>query len=300
MAYVQPSANVLSGYPARELLIVADPSTAWGQAAAAKLGGQYLGGSIQAAHDAATTGRGTTVLIGPGTYTLTSALAITKTDIEFVAADINPVKPTVIVTSSLADTVQVDAANIAFDGIEFKAGADACTNLIDVADGAAVTGLEVRHCVFNPNGKATVVAINAADATYAVSHALIEDNTFLIGFDGAAINVGALGLGNSKIRRNHFQVTAAKVGIALADTSAFATGYGLQILDNEVLGADATGDEVFVSIAGTEDTTGALVIARNMLCYMAAAAVTQDKLDKSVVFNYVASGNGGALVDPSA
>lgn len=301
MASLKLALPVLDGYGAGDVFVVADPSTKWGLRAAEVLGGVYLGGSLQAAHDACETGKLTTVLIGPGTYTLTSALAITKANIKFKAVVVNETNPTVIITSSLADTVQVDANNISFEGIEFKAGADACTNLIDVADVAAVAGLEIRNCVFNPDGKATVRAINAADATFAMSKSLIENNKFLIGFDGAAINIGVRGMGNSVIKNNLFQITAAKVAIALADTTAFATGYGYQIIENDFIGADATGDEVAISVAGTEDTTGTGIIRGNNTSYCAAASFTQDKFDKSVVFNYTGSaGNGGALIDPSA
>src|SRR5436190_14671959 len=109
MSYVQPSIPVLEGFGGGDLIVVGDPTTAWGDQAAKQLGGVYLGGSLQAAHDAAVTSKGTTILIGPGTYTLTAALAITKNNITFKAAIVNPIAPTVTITSSLADTVQVDS-----------------------------------------------------------------------------------------------------------------------------------------------------------------------------------------------
>jgi hypothetical protein len=300
MAYVQPSVSILESYGASELLIVADPSTEWGKKAAEKYGGSVpVLSTLQAAHSAATSGRGTVILVGPGTYTLTSALAITKTDLVFKAAYTSRVNPRVIVTSSLADTVQIDASNVVVEGIEFKAGADACTNLIDVADTAAVAGLEIRNCVFNPNGKATVKGINIADATFAMTRSIIEDNTFLLGFDSGDIVVGVLGIGDSIVRNNILQITGAKTGISLADTTAFATGYGYAIYDNYFIGGDATGDEVGITVAGTEDTTAVGIIAKNYFSYCAAAAITIDKVSESQINNYVGdAGTGGTLVDP--
>ena len=54
-----------------------------------------------------------------------------------------------------------------------------------------------------------------------------------------------------------------------------------------------------ITIAGTENTTGAGIITRNMFAYMAAAAVTIDKLSLSEVNNYYGdAATGGVLVDP--
>lgn len=301
MAHIKLSLPVLEGFGGGDIFIVGDPSTEWGKQTAYQLGGQYLGGSIGAAVNAAVTSKGTLILVGPGTYTLTSTnlLQITKHNIYIKAAYVNPVSPTVVITSSLADTVEVDADNITFEGIEFKAGADACTNLIDVSDTVASSGLTVKNCVFNPNGKATVKAINLADATYAASRILVEQCTFLTGFDTAAINVGVLGIPNGVIRRNAFQITNAKVAIALADTTAVATGYGFRIYENDFLGADATADEVGISIAGTEDITGIGLIRNNYFAYTAAAAITIDKISKSEINNYYGDATtGGVIVNP--
>lgn len=301
MAHIKLSLPVLEGFGPGKLFIVADQTTDYGQEAAKQLGGQYLGSDLVAAEAACVDGRGDTILIGPGVYTLTTKLTCTKDDVTFIAAKYNPTAPTVKITSSLADTVEVEADNVTFKGIEFEAGDNACANLINVADTVAVNGLTIEGCVFDPNGKATVLAIAAIDATYAMTGARIVNNTFLKGFDTTIISIGVLGMANSVIEGNFFQVLAAKTGIALADTSAFATGYGARIRRNEFLGGDATGDEVGIAIAGTENTTGAVMITENIFGYSAAAAVTADKITGSIVLNYTATdqSSGGALVDPS-
>lgn len=302
MANIKQSLPVLDGYGSGKLFIVGKFGSDFAAEADRLFPNEFLGEDLIAAVAACVDGRGDTILVGPGTYTLTTVLNIQKDDVTIKAAHVNPVSPTVKITSSLADTVEVEADHVRFEGIEFEAGADACTNLINVADTVAVVGFEVENCVFDPNGKASVIAIGAADATYAMTQARITNNVFLKGFDTAAINIGVLGMGNSLIENNFFQITAAKVGIALADTTAFATGYGARVQDNTFLGADATGDEVGVSVAGTENTTGAVVFLRNLFVSCAAASITADKLTGTIINNYTVTdqGSGGALLDTSS
>ncbi len=89
-------------------------------------------------------------------------------------------------------------------------------------------------------------------------------------------------------------------GIALADTGAFATGKGYVIEHNDFTPFDATGDEVGIFIAGTEDTTGVGIIRNNYFSYGGSAlSITQDKVSKSEVNNYTGdAATGGTLVDP--
>jgi len=241
---------------------------------------------------------GDTIVIAPGTYTVTSAI-VPKARMTFKAAVINPRCPSVIITGNIADVVQVDVDNVKFVGIEFLAAGNTADNLVDVADAAAVRGLEFWFCTFNGADKTSVVGINAADATFALvglfmRHCLFRDLT------GTPINIGALGFAYSDIEACQIAIDVdSGTGIALADTTAFATGKGYRIVNNDFTGFDATGDEVGITIAGTENTTGAGIIRNNFFAFIAAAAITIDKLSKSEVNNYVGdAATGGTLVDP--
>lgn len=241
---------------------------------------------------------GDTIIIAPGTYTITAAL-VPKARQTFQAAIICPRSPTVSITGSVADLVQVDVSGCSFIGIEFLAAADAVANLMDVADGAAVNGLCVDRCVFNGADKASVDGLNLTDASFATT-GLVVTSCLFRDLTGTPIDVGALGMPYAYIGYNHFAIDVnSGTGIALADTSAFATGKGYIIEHNVFTGFDATADEVGITIAGTENTTGAGIIRNNYFAYMAAAAITIDKVSLSEVNNYVGdAGTGGTLVDP--
>ncbi len=263
-------------------------------------GGNAPGNAFATIAEAISSGAaGDTIIIAPGTYTITAAL-VPKANQTFLAGKVFPRKPSVIITGNIADLIQVDVAGVAFFGIEFKASGATADNLVDVADAAAVDGLYFNSCVFNGADQTSVVGIKAADATFAVTNMVVE-NCLFRDLTGTMIQIGVLGMAYSLIRNNHFALDVnSGVCISLADTTTFAIGKAYAIVDNIVTGFDATADEVFISIAGTEDTTGAGIIAGNKLAFVAAVAITQDKLEKALVENYVGSANGGALVDPSA
>ena len=243
--------------------------------------------------------RGDVVIIAPGTYTITAALVPLK-NMSFIAGlQTNPRKPSVIITGNIADLIQIDVDGVYFEGIEIKASGATADNLVDIADTAATAGAGFFRCVFNGADQTSVKAINLSDATFAASEMFVKECLFR-DLTGTCIDVGVLGMAYSYIGYNQFAIDVnTGVGIALADTSAFATGKAYVIEHNAVTGFDATADEVFITIAGTENTTGAGIIRRNDCAYMAAAAVTIDKLSLSQVQNYYGdAATGGTLVDP--
>ncbi len=252
-----------------------------------------------AAYALSVSAAGDTFVFAPGTYTI-SASFVPLANQTFLASVIQPRKPKVIfLSSAIADLIQVDVSGCTFIGIEFQAGDNTCDNLIDVADGAAVAGLNILNCAFNGADKTTVVGINCIDATFAGSFLNVQGCLFH-DLTGTCIAVGVLGFGYSYIGFNQFAIDVnSGVGIALADTTTFAIGKGYVIERNLFTGFDATGDEVGITIAGTENTTGAGIINDNRFAYIAVAAITIDKLGFSEVENYVGdSGTGGTRVDP--
>lgn len=242
---------------------------------------------------------GDTVVIAPGSYTITAAL-VPKANMAFIAGVVQPRKPKVILVSSgIADLVQVDVSGVTFLGIEFQAGDATCANLVDVADAAAVAGLNFYSCAFNGADQTTVVGIAAVDATFAVSFMNVLDCVFR-DLTGHHIDIGVLGMAYSRIAGCHFAIDInSGTAINLADTGAFATGKGYVIEHNVFTGFDATANEVGITIAGTENTTGAGIIRNNYFAYLAAAAITIDKLSLSEINNYFGdAATGGTLVDP--
>lgn len=242
--------------------------------------------------------RGDLVIIAPGTYTITSAL-VPLANMSFIAGlQNNPRRPSVTITGNIADLVQIDVSGTHWQGIEFKASGSTADNLVDIADGAAVAGVSFVNCVFHGGDQTSVVGIQADDATYAVTDMYIVGCLFR-DLTGTHIDIGVLGMAYSYIAKNQFAIDVnSGTAIALADTTAFATGKGYVIEENDFTGLDATANEVGITIAGTENTTGAGIIRNNYFAYLAAAAITIDKLSLSEVNNYYGDASaGGVLVD---
>ena len=256
--------------------------------------------TIAAAISNTVSSRGDVVYIAPGTYTITSAL-VPKAHTSFIAMQkTNPRVPTVTITGNIADLIQIDVDGTYWDGIEIKASGATADNLVDIADSAAVSGVTFNDCVFNGNDQTSVDGINLTDAANATTGLVVRGCLFR-DLTGTPIDVGVLGMPYASITNNQFAIDVnSGTGINLADTTAFATGKGYVIADNLFTGFAATGDEICITIAGTENTTGAGIITRNMFAYFnTTAAITQDKLSRSEVNNYQGdAATGGTIVYP--
>jgi hypothetical protein len=252
--------------------------------------------TIAAAISASTASKGDEITIAPGTYTITASLA-PKAHTIFKAAVYNPRRPSVIITGAVADMVQIDVDGVQFKGIEIKASGAGANNLVDIADTAAVDGVVFEGCVFNGADQTSVVGIQADDATFALTRMTVVDCLFR-DLTGTMIDIGALGMAYSYIGYNQFAHDInSGIGIALADTTAFVTGKAWVIEHNVFTAFDATGDEVGISIAGTEHTTAAGIIRNNYFAYGAAAtSITIDKLPTATINNYVAAATGGGTL----
>jgi hypothetical protein len=241
--------------------------------------------------------RGDTVIIAPGTYT--EAVLNPKSYTIFRAGLFSARRPSVIITSNIADMVTVDVDGVQFHGIEFLAAGNTTDNLINVGSVAAVDGCLINGCVFNGADKTTVVGIKIAHATIA-SLRLVVVNSLFRDLTGTHISVGVMGFAYSYIGFNQFAIDVnSGTAINLADTTTFAIGKGYVIEHNTFTGFDATADEVGITIAGTANTTGAGIIRNNYFAYLAsgAGAITVDKLELSLVNNYIGhTTTGGSLV----
>ena len=257
--------------------------------------------SIGAAITAAVATRGDTVVIAPGTYTITSVLA-PKAFMTFRAAIVNPQAPSVSVRGNIANLLTVDVNGCRFVGLEFRPTGTTARDLVSLAATTAITGgVTLEDCVFNGNDQNT--AVNGVcglrlGKTNATTGLVVRRCTFR-DLGKTPFEVGASGMPYAKIEDNAFLIdTPAGFGIRLEDTAAFATGKGYTIRNNEFLGqASTSADFVGISIVGTESTTAAGIIRTNYFAYCAVAALTQDKLPDSIIENYVGNSDGGKLVD---
>ncbi len=246
---------------------------------------------------------GDTIVIANGTYTQSAAdepLTPKANQIWMAAVPSYGGIPNVIITGTAEVTVvDIEVSGVVFKDIMFQADDDAVTQIIDIAETATVTGLTFLDCMFDANGKATVVGINADDGTFILTGLVVRGCRFADCNTG--INIGVLGFAYSRIEDNVFDMIdngGGDVGIALADTSAAATGYGFWIRDNLFIGPpDAGRDAVAITVAGTEDTTAIGGITKNMMAYVTAAGVTIDKIGFSTIQNYTGDATGGLLMD---
>lgn len=255
--------------------------------------------TIKGAIDATIATRGDTIVVYPGTYTITAALApVANTTIK--AAHVVPHYPTVTIAGNIAELVTVDYSGCRFIGLEFKATGYTAVETVDIADGADVNGCLFEDCVFTTS-LGGAVGIVSNDATYKVT-GLVVRRCLFNGETVSQIAIGALGAPYAKIEDNVFVLTTTtSTGIHLADTATTQlTGHatGLYcIRNNDFIGLDSKSD-VGITITGTENTLAAGMIRNNYFANCAAAAITADKLGINLVNNYVGdTGTGGTLVD---
>ena len=100
---------------------------------------------------------GDIIIIAPGTYTQTAAAQpLTPKARQVWIAAVQGYRPTVIITGTAeAVVVDVDVDGVTFAGIMFQADAAAVNQLIRVANGAAVAGLNFINCWFDGNNVAS-------------------------------------------------------------------------------------------------------------------------------------------------
>lgn len=138
------------------------------------------------AHASCIAGRGDTIVVLPGSVTITAAISMTKADVTLSGlADSSPIKPSGI-TSSLAtqvDAINVTAANVTIEDLHFPASTAATYSRID----AGAAGLTVRNCSFECGAlDVETITIPAAGL-----HTTILNNRFYVTANGpdAAIEI---------------------------------------------------------------------------------------------------------------
>ena len=255
--------------------------------------------TIGAAILAAKATRGDTVVIAPGTYTVTSAL-VAKAMMTFRAAVVNPQFPTISIRGNIAEMVTADVSGTRWVGIEFRSTGATTAHIVDVADGASVEGATFEDCVFR-GANLHEVGLRAFDATFNVSGLVVRRCLFR-DLGGTPLGIGILGMRYAKIEDNTFVIdTPSGTGIRMGDTTgatqAAAVGKGFVIRNNDFIGLESL-VSVGITLEGTEDKLALSLIRTNYFGNCIVGAITPNKAPKSMVRNYVGdSGTGGTIVD---
>lgn len=217
--------------------------------------------TIQKGLDSCTSGRGDTVAILPGSYTITASLTMTNADVSLVSAV--PVKPTeyspVIITAAATydnNLIQVDADNCTISGIGFENGFTTVTanqEVIQINSTNTTTdiyGCVVENCFLDFTRAAG--AASAADTDLDGIRVGLDSNDrafnsivrgcTIQGCDQDAISISAGSL-NAKIMNN---VIYDGIGSEL-------TRYGV-----DILALNATVSNNIIKV-GTNSTTAAAV-----------------------------------------
>src|SRR3990167_456015 len=262
--------------------------------------------SIGAAIDAAVATRGDTVVIAPGTYTITSALS-PKAFMTFRAAVVNPQAPSVSIRGNISNLATVDVNGVRFVGLEFRATGASVTDMISLAATTAITGgVTFEDCVFNGADQTGANSLNGvagirSGPTNAVTGLVVRRCVFR-DLGKTQLEIGVAGAPYAKIEDNLFAIdTNLGWGISIADTAAFGTGKGYVIRNNEFIGPDAATTSLFgVRLFGTVNATAGGLIRSNYFAYTLDAAITQDIMPSSIIENYVAGNDGSDVVDGSS
>ena len=257
--------------------------------------------TIGAAITAAVATRGDSVIIYPGTYTITSALS-PKAQMTFRAAVINSQFPSVSIRGNIATLLNVDVDGTRWIGIEFRASGTTARRLVDISNTTAVNGVTFEDCVFHGADTETGSNLDGVDGMRVTGSAvvgLLVRRCVFRDLGGTQLGVGVNGIAYAKIEHNLFAIdTPSGVGIRMSNTAAYATGKGYIIRNNEFLGGSITSTQfVGIVLAGTEGVTGAGVIRTNFFGFCAAAAITQNVVSDGVIENYRGADGGGAIID---
>ena len=256
-------------------------------------------GDIATAILASVATRGDTIVVAPGTYTVTAALVM-KANLTIKAAIVVPQYPTVVIAGNIAELVTVDVSGTRFIGIEFQGTGYTCVEMIDIADGAVVNGCTIEDCKFSTSS-GEAVGVVADDATN-VATGLVVRRCLFQNEAVTQLEIGILGAPLAKIEDNVFILTTTtSTGIALADTAGGQTTDAAKgrfvIRNNDFIGLDTKAD-IGITIVGTEHSLPISIIRTNYFAGCAVGAITENKNTKSMVRNYVGdTGIGGTIVD---
>ena len=151
--------------------------------------------TIQAALDKTVAGRGDTVVMLPGTITITAALTMTKADVTLTGYTVtgpNTRNPSIIAcATNSVEMIAVDAANVTIENLTLDHNTTTANiDLIDVGDATASTDFVLRNLFLDMEGSATNTDGINISADTASTNGLIE-GVRIHDYDQDGIVVGA-------------------------------------------------------------------------------------------------------------
>ena len=246
--------------------------------------------TIAAAHAKAVSGRGDTIVLMPGTYVLTSPVALTKIGVRLVA--MKPYSANVTGDGVVTNLIAVDGNDIEIAGLRI-AGVAAAVVLVDVANTSSIGNFHIHHCKFI--GLETVASVEGILNGELISgnaclQSLIEDNYF----EGLSQSCITTFGGGTVIKNNIFNMddTASHTAIAIGDQgAAFATVKNLSIINNVFCGYTNNSALLAITMLGSEANTQMYCINGNAFANVGSASVngviTQDIHPEGVVANWL-------------
>lgn len=245
--------------------------------------------TVQSALDRCVAGRRDTVVVLPGTYTISTQLTMTIAGVRLIGWDFKKAQyaNSVVLVGSGVDILAVDAANCEIAGIHFDQGANALYTGIDVSQTAAVAGTYIHDCMFEM-GLDGIVLGTAAGLT--PTNVLIEKCMFSqVNNLAAASGIDVNRLATSIIRDNVFYSNVANAA------------YGIDLANQATVGVIIRGNDFQFLQAGSGIFRAGVNASASMhdnwfSGTMTPVTVLADGGDHAVN-NYAASAAGGALVD---
>ena len=228
------------------------------------------------------TGRGDRIILMPGTYAITAALAVTKNAVEIYSWLPKAAVISSADTTGAAKMFTVDSNDVVLDGMTFSCG-DQVTHGIDIANTAAANRIAVRgNTLLGAGAVSTAIGIQIGDGTNDGADVEIYDNIidrfkYAVQWDGTRPRV----LENNIIIPS--TAGAGGIHVPAGRSSIGERSYGV-FLFNRVVGTENAGSKLAMIFSGAEASQPLFLFADNYLAN--CASMTADIHPEGVLANY--------------
>lgn len=208
------------------------------------------------AHAKCVAGRGDTIVVLPGTVTITAAIALDLADVTLTGYCVTGPKsrnPSVITcATNSVEMIAVDAANVVVENLTLtNTAATADVFLIDVGDTTSSSGAILRNLFIDCEGGTTTVnAIRIGDGTVVSDYCLIE-GCVIYDLDDIGITVSAASEGCLIRNCDIFDAVSANVML----TGIYLGGPNTSIEDCYIMNSYANANGACIQLAAAAVTT---------------------------------------------
>lgn len=268
--------------------------------------------TISQAHTLARAGAGDTIVLLPGSITVTAAIAITKADLTLMGY--TPVQPgdycpSIITAAATYDlnVIQVDADNVTIDGIGFEAGFTTVTANQEVVQvnstntTTSIFGCVIQNCFFDMTRAAG--AASASDTDLDVIRVGLDSND-------SAINSTVRGCTIKGYDQDGIVIAAGSTGCVIENNRIYdGVGSELGRMGVSILAVGAIVRNNWIYAGTTSDTAGPIsvgvataraVITDNHLVAWGADTVGITAIDTATFHsarNYIHAVAAGNIID---